>query len=1073
MSIPRSAVKHPITATMLFVALSVGGIISLTSIGMELFPDINLPTVLVYAVSPGVGPLDVEAKITKPLETSLAGLAGVQNIASESVENASITTIGFADGTDLDRVVPDVRERVNDAEDDFPEGTQKAMIFKYNPSILPSLRINVYASTAGIDIRRLVEEEVVPAVERVPGVARATVFGGRTSAVMVRVNLDSISKLEIPLTQILRVFQGENVSLPGGSIELQDRFLVLRTAGEFSSVDDIGYVLIGYRNNVPVFLRDVAQIALDFLPQTQFVRTDGVEGVRLAINKQAGYNTVSVNDGVLDKIEQLKTTLPPSIKFTIQENQATSVRSSIGGVTGAAWQGGLLAIFVLMLFLRNVRSTIIISSVIPLSIIATFSLVKLAGMTLNITSLLGITLAVGMFVDNAIVVLESIYRKQLQGLDPVEAAVAGTEEVAKAITASTLTTLAVFVPMLFVQGLAGLLFRDLSLTISFSLAVSLAAALVIIPVFCSKFLRLSNVRIAAGQTDGSNGHHELSLADVEVHTRSRIINRLTGAIQQGLRALDDGYERALSWCISHAPTVIISSVVLLVVSIGSILLLGMEFLPEADEGRFAMEIETRAGSPYRYTTDTVMQIEQVIRDIGGEDIYTMSSSVGDGGSNMARVSVVLVPKEQRTRRIWEYVKLVDEAIAKGVLDVRHSITIEGMSSLASSTSGEQSPIVIQVSGDDLEAMHAYALRIQDAARSTPGTRSVRIDYTVGKPEVRITVKRQEALSLGLSPLEVAATIRTAYNGSAVSRFRAGENDYDVQLILREQDRDSLQSLTSMFFVNPAGTKIPLENLATITEAKGPVAIRREGRVRVMSVLASLTGDRALSDVVDDMKRGIEGLGAAPPGIELTYKGAKSEMDSSFRSLLLALALAVMLVYMVMASQFESLVDPLLIMFSVPFAIIGLTGMLLITNTTFNLLAFVGAILLVGIVVNNGIVLIDFMETLRKRGVPLRDAIIQGGRTRLKPVLMTTLTTIFGMTPMAIGIGTGSELQLPLGRAVVGGLATSTLITLVLIPTIFWVVETKIRPRFSRMSVSGTSISRTSKERVHERVQSNT
>lgn len=1049
MSIPRLAVRHPITSAMLFVALVVAGVIALTGIGMELFPDISLPTVVIFTASPGVGPLDIEDKIARPLERSLSGLAGVENIASESLESASITIVGFSDDTDLDKMVPDVRERVNDAEGDFPEGTQKPMIFRYNPSVLPTLWINIYASTAGIDIRRLVETEVVPAVERVPGVARATVFGGRNSAVVIAVNLDSIGRLEIPLTQVLQVFQAENVSLPGGSIELEDRSLILRTTGEFESLDDIGYVLVGYKGNVPVFLRDVADIRLGDLPQTEFVRTDGGEGIRLAISKQGGHNTVDVNDGVLERLEELRSTLPPSIRFTIQENQATSVRSSIGGVTDAAWQGGLLAVLVLLFFLRNTRSTLIISTTIPLSIVATFSLVQLAGMTLNITSLLGITLAVGMFVDNAIVVLESIYRKQLQGLDPMEAAVQGAEEVGTAITASTLTTVAVFVPMLFVKGLAGLLFRDLSLTISFSLVVSLAAALVVIPVLCSRLLRLTNVQLSVSRRGSGDGHHELSLADVEVHTRSRLLNRVGAVIQRMLQGLDEVYERVLSWAIAHVGLVFGTSLLLLISSVGSIFLLGMEFLPEADEGRFAVSLETRAGSPYTHTTEKVVQVENLIRELGGDDVYTMASTVGDGGANFAEIHVVLVPKEERKQRIWVYVNQIDSAIGERVLDVRHTIAIQGMSSLAATASGGSSPIQVQLWGDDLEALHATGLGVLNVVKRTPGTRSAYLDYTVGKPEVRIAVKRQEALSLGLTPMEIAATIRTAYNGTTVSRFRAGEDTYDVQVILRGEDRSTLESLSSLFFVNRAGARIPLENVATVQEARGPVSVKRENRTRIMTVQASLTGERALSEVVGEIQRTVTSDVPVPPGIELSYEGAKSEMDSSFRSLIFALGLAVLLVYMVMASQFESLIHPLLIMASVPFAIVGLTGMLLLTNTTFNLLAFVGAILLVGIVVNNGIVLIDYMQTLRKRGVPLRDAVIQGGRTRLKPVLMTTLTTIFGMLPMAIGIGTGSELQVPLGRAVVGGLTTSTLITLVLIPTLYWVTETRIRPLLIR------------------------
>ncbi len=1047
MSIPRFAVKHPVTATIVFAGLFVFGIMSLTMVGQELFPDIALPTAVVYTISPGVGPTDVEATISRPIETSVAGLTGVEQITSRSEESLSFVTVAFGSGTDIDMAVTEIRERLYDVEDGFPDGTRKPLIFKFSPTMLPSLIMNVYTETDGIDIRRLIVNEVVPELERILGVAQAAVFGGRTSAVMVRVNLDTMIALEIPMTQIMQVFEAENVSYPGGSLDLEDRHVVMRTIGEFESIEDIATVLIGYRGAVPIYLGDVAEITLDFLPQSEFVRTSGRGGVRLAINKQPGYNTVDVNDAVLMRLESLTGRLPPSIRFEVHENQADGVRNAIGGVATAAWQGGLLAILVLLVFLRNVRSTVIVSTVIPLSIIATFSLINLAGMTLNITSLLGITLAVGMFVDNAVVVLESVYRKHLAGVEPEQAAIEGAEEVATAITASTLTTVSVFLPVMFVEGLAGLMFVDLSLTIGFSLGVSLFAALALIPVLCARFLRLGRVKILRDVVAGA--HHEVSLADVEIETESRILRRVSETIQHGLRRLDEMYERAIGWALDHVVIVIGAAVVLLVLSVSSILLLGMEFIPETDEGRFSIALETRVGAPYRVTTDKVVQVERIVREIAGQSIATMSSRIGDGGSNFGEIGVVLVGKENRDAGVWDIVNAIDREIPRRVLDVRHSIRIDGMAALASFAQGGGAPISIEVAGDDLDRMYRYAQTVEQIVVETPGTRSVRIDYAAGKPELQIRVNRNEAMSLGLSPLEIAGTIRTAYRGSAVSRFRQGADEYDVMLVLRDEDRLDLDRLASMFFVNRAGTKIPIENVATIDEALGPISITRDNRTRVIRVLGELSGERALNAVTTEIEARVSAAGGAPPGLEVSFTGARSQMDESFEGLFFALLIAAMLVYMVMASQFESFTSPLIIMFSIPFSIIGLVAALLATNTTFNLLAFVGAILLVGLVVNNAIVLIDYINTLRKRGLPLRDAIIQAGRTRLKPILMTTTTTVLGLLPMAIGIGTGSELQAPLGRAVVGGLTTSTLITLVLIPTLYWVVHSAIARRGAR------------------------
>jgi len=1044
-SISRLAVKHPVTSTMVFAAFFILGIISLGRIGQELFPNVEFPTLVVITPSAGVGPREIESTITIPIEGAVAAVSGIETISSTSLDSVSQMVLGFASGTNLDVAVNDIREALNEIEGDFPSGTERGRIFRFSASQLPSLRLNLYARTEGIDLRRLTEDTIVPRLERIPGVAQANVFGGREEAVLVELNLDSINKLRIPITSVMQVFQGENISLPGGTIRLADQNLVLRTLGEFSDVEDVGNILLGYRDDVPIFLSDVATIDLGYLDQEEFVRTQEYEGIRLAIQKQSGYNTVQVNEAVLAELENLRPSLPPSLQIEIQEDQAVQVRASIGGVAASAWQGGLLAILVLLFFLRNLRSTVIVSAVIPISIIATFSLIDFGGMTLNITSLMGITLAVGMFVDNAIVVLESIYRKQLVGLDPETAAIEGSEEVSKAITASTLTTVAVFLPMLFVDGVAGALFQDLSLTISFSLGVSLIAALALIPVLCAKFLRVEAVP-AEVRRRIEEENHELSLADVEVHSKSKFLNGIALGIQHVLQRMDDGYEKAITWSLRHSRWVVLSAIFLLVLSVSSVLLLGMEFLPEADEGAFSIRIETRVGAPYAETGERVTEIESIIRDIAGSTIATMASRVGEGGSNYGNIEVRLVEKDDRDKSIWDITNEVLRRVRNEVVDIRSTLTIEGMSALASTAGGDSTPIVVRLTGDDIDALYTYGKRIESRMELIPGIQSPRVDYSYGKPELQFQIRRREAVSLGLTPLEIAGTIRTAYNGYTASTFSFEGNDYDIVILLRPEDRNSIERIRELTFTNPAGMQIPLENLVDIVEAEGPLSITRLNRERYIDVKAGTTGERALNRIVEDLEREIADLGPPPPGSDLSIEGASAEMAESFESLFFALALAVALVYMVMASQFESFLNPFIVMFSVPFAVIGLVASLLITNTTFNILSFTGAILLVGIVVNNAIVLVDYIVTLRQRGEPLESAIIKGGRTRLKPILMTTVTTILGLIPMALGYGIGAELRAPMARAVVGGLATSTLITLILIPTVYWILESKVKGR---------------------------
>jgi len=1050
MNLTETSVRHPVTTTMVFAALFLLGAISLSRLGLELFPDITFPSAVVFTLYPGVGPREVESSVTEPLETAVTTLNGVKNVSSTSSEGVSLVVINFDWGTGMDDIVSEIREKIVLIQEDFPEGVEQPRIVRFNPEQLPTLILNISARSRGMDIRKLVEDDVMPEIERLDGVATVELFGGSETAVICEMDLDALGKLRIPISQILAAFQGENINLPGGAIDLQRRHLVVRTLGEFESLEDIENVLLAYRGEVPIYVRDVASVRRGELPRRQFLRSGGYGGVQIMIRKQPGSNTVEVNRRVKEEVARLRKRLPPSLIVEVESDQSVSVLESIGGVGQAAWQGGLLAILVLLLFLRNFRSTAIISVAIPVSVIATFSLMYFAGITMNILSLLGITVGIGMFVDNGIVVLESTFRKQLHGVGVEESAVEGAGEVSRAITAATLTTVAVFLPLVFVEGLAGLLFRDLAYTISFALLISLFMAFTLIPVLCSRFLRLHGAaRVAEAGSREAGREEDVSLADVELVTGIGVFDRASRGIQKALRWMDDSYERVIAWALHHGVPIMAAAVILLALSVGSIFLLGMEFLPEADEGQFSISLETKVGTSYEDTEAKVVEAEEIILREMGDAVVSLSSAVGIGGklmglsatgSHLAVISVRLVSKDQRSESIWKLVSRVSRAMRKQITDLKMRIQIEGMSSTASLATGELDALVVEILGDDLAETEAYARRVADAMKAVPGTRDVQVDFKSGNPEIQLRVKRREAASLGLSSREIAVTIRTAYRGSTVSRYQTDGGDYDVVVLLAEEDRNSLERMKNLFFFTPAGAAVPLENVVDITEERGPLAIQRKNRTRVIQVVGALTGERALSRVMADIRRRVGTLGTPPPGIRIEYAGAESQRSESFGSLGLALILAVVLVYMVMASQFESFLHPLIVMFSVPFAIVGLVAMLLVSNTTFSMVAFIGGIMLVGIVVNNAIVLIDYTNLLRKRGMELRRAIVQAGKTRLKPILMTTFTTIFALLPASLGCGTGAELRAPIGRAVVGGLLTSTLVTLVLIPTLYWLVE---------------------------------
>jgi HAE1 family hydrophobic/amphiphilic exporter-1 len=1059
MKLPDLSVKHPVTTTMVFLALLILGLVSLSQLGLELLPDISFPTAVVFTRYAGVGPEEIESSLTEPIEDAVSTLNGVERISSVSSEGVSMVVINFTWRTNMDTIVSEIREKVTAIEDDLPATAERPSIVRFNPEFLPSIVLNVSSPTAGLDLRRLAEQSIVPQLEKIEGVATVQVFGGKIAAVTCTLDLNSIRKLDIPILNILRAFEGENVNLPAGSISVGDRYIVLRALGEFSSLRDIENVLIGYRETVPIYLKDVAEVDIGHLPREQFFRTESGEGVQLAVRKQPGHNTVDINREVKEQVRRLQQKLPPSVEVKIQSDQSTQILNSIGSVARAAWQGGLLAVLVLLFFLRSIPSTLIISIAIPVSVVATFSLMNFAGISMNIVSLMGITLGVGMFVDNSIVVLESNFRKTLAGMSPREAAVAGTSEVGTAISASTLTTLVVFFPLVFVRDFAGLIFQDLAYTVAFALFISLVMALTLVPVLCSRFLKLPEthrVRNGAAAADPQQFLDlDVSLADIEVHTGNRVIDGITGRIQIWLRRLDELYERAIGWALQHTTAVILSSVFLLLISLASLSLLGMEFMPESDEGQFAISMETRVGSSFEKTEEKVLEAERIIRDLADEELTSISTSIGRGGtmqgaaetgSHLSVLEIRLVDKDRRGRTVWRMIDELSKRLSRGVMDSRFRFSLQGVGALATTVTGDSEPIVVGISGEDLVQSYAYAKRIAGRMKQVPGVRDVELSYKTGKPELQFRIKREEAAGLGLSPLEIAATLRTAYKGSKVSTFRGLEDKYDVYVILKEGDRNSLQGVQKLFFVSPLGEMIPLENVVEVVQGSGPLTIERENRTRIIEVSGALTGERPLNRVMEELQEAVSGLGPVPPGLELSYAGSYQQMQESFRSLFFVLILAVALVYMVLASQFESLLHPLIIMFSVPFCIIGLVGALVVTGTTFSLMSFIGAILLVGIVVNNAIVLIDYMNRLQARGLSVREAIIRGGKTRLKPILMTSFTTIFGLLPMAIGVGAGSELRAPLGRAVVGGLLTSSFVTLILIPTIYWLVESRIRKR---------------------------
>lgn len=1063
MKITRIAIRRPITTIMLFITLFVLGLVSINRLNKEMFPNVNVPAVAIVTTYPGAGPLEVEEGVTKIIEDAASSLGGVTSIKSTSSESVSAVTVRFEWDIDMDTIIPKVREKLNEAAYLLPDKVNPPTIFRFNPEMLPALEINIYSNVSSENLRLLAEEEIIPVIEQVEGVSDVDLYGGKEEAVLIECSLDNLSKSNLPILQILQVFQGENINLPGGSITDGEERLVLRTLGKFDSLQEMRSLIVGYHQDKPIYLENIAEISIGFLPQEEFLRVRDEEGISISVRKQPGKNTVTMNEKILKRLHRLEKNFPSTVSIEVQQNQAEGVNNAIKGVTDAAWMGGLLAVAVLFLFLGTVTSTLIISVVIPVSVVASFSFMYISGVSINITSLMGLTLAVGMFVDNAIVVLESIHRKAETLNDSSEAASLGTEEVGMAVFASTITTLSVFLPMLLVSGLSGLIVRDIALTITFSLLISLFAAFTLTPMLSARLKKgFPKPEEGPGSTSPS---HSLSHSASRQKGRNNILSTIIGLLNGWKKALARlqnqalrRYKRALLWTFHHTIWVILVALLLLGVSVGSVFLLGMEFLPETDEGTFAVSYKTKPGSSYGHTEDKILIAEKIILDICGEDLRTMSTRIGSSDSASAfsssashrgETSVLLVEKTKRKRGIKEIISEVDARLRDTLRDTDISIKQESLSSLGAMASGESSPIVLTVRGTDLDTMRAYGRDLKKSLSQIRGTRNARLSTEDTLPEMRFTVQKKAAAALGISPAEIGSTIRTAYRGTEVTTFTRRDKEYDVVLMLNEEDRNSISKITQLSFATPRGVRIPLENVVSLDRSRTPGTIERMDRSRVVKVLADLSGDVPLSKVMEEVRSMQEG-NPPPQGIEVSFDGAEQEMTDSFKSLTLALLLAVFLVYAVMASQFESLLHPLIVMSSVPFAATGMIGALLFTGTTFNMLSLVGTILLVGLVVNNAIVLIDYINQCRKKGMALKKAVVLGGMTRLRPILMTTLTTMLGLLPLALGIGSGSELQSPMGKAVLGGLAASTAVTLFFIPALYYGIEKRlVHPRALR------------------------
>jgi HAE1 family hydrophobic/amphiphilic exporter-1 len=1021
MKLPEIAVKRPVFIMMLFAAITLLGGVAFTELNLGLLPDIDPPAVSVITPYPGASATDVESEVTKHMEDQLSTTSNLVRLESVSKDNISIITCIFDWSADLGVAVNDIREKIDLARPDIAEGAKNPFIFKFSSSMAPVLVLTVTARESSPDLFRIIDKQIADPLKRVAGVGAILYEGGIERQINIHFDREALEAYNISVQQIRNVLASENLNVPVGTIKSGREELQVRVAGRYRSSEEMGATVIGSKGDAFIRLRDVAKISDTHEEPVQWGWGSGIPGMVLIIQKQSGANTVHVINAVKERLKTLKTEIPVDMEIHKVLDNSDHIYAMIRNLTNAAISGGVLVVMICFLFLRRLRPSLVVTMAIPFSIVAAFVGLFVMGYTINVISMMSLVIAAGMVVDNAIVVLENVVRHVDEGSPADQAAVNGASEVGMAVAASTLTTAAVFVPLLFVKGIAGIIFGQLAFVILITISASLFISLTLTPMACSRLLRAKN----------------------EVTP-----NPLFLLGEWLLAAIERFYAWSLERSLQHRVIALLCIIMTFLGSMGLVQLVGTEFLPEVDSAEIEIVVGLPEGTRGEVTAKTIEKILAIFQEVpeveasyalAGQSKKGMLSALGfSEGTNRGRVGARLVPKEERTRSAKEVAASIRPQV-QAIPEIE-TISVRAIGAIQKLFFGGGRPINIEVLGHDIEITDKIAEKIRGIVETTPGAADVSVSRKKPRPEIQVRLDRDKAASLGLNVALVADSLRTSYYGYDETKFREAGDDFDIELRLNQDQRENIREIGETPLATLTGQTVKLRNVAVIQQTFGPVEIERKNRVRVTRIMGGIQG-RVLGDVVRDIKADLASI-ELPPGVEIEWGGEVEEQRKAFRDLVLLLILGIILVYMIMASQFENFIDPFVIMFSVPFAFVGVIWAFVLTATPLNLMSFIGVIMLMGIVVNNAIVLVDYVRQLRQRGMPLLEAIISGGRTRLRPVLMTSLTTIFGMLPLAFSKGEGSEVWNALGITVIGGLLVSGTVTLVLVPIIYSLVHSR-------------------------------
>ena len=1007
MKISEVAISRPVFASMAILALVVFGVTSYGTIGVDLYPDVEIPIVTVTVPYEGADPETVEIDVTDVIEESVNTISGIKTLRSESIEGLSQVFIEFELEEDVDLVSQDVRDKVAKIRGDLPLEIESPIIEKFDVNSSPILSIVVSGPASIRELTEYADDVVKPQLEGAPGVGNIRLVGGRKREIRVWLHADMLQAYGLSPEDITDTLTKENIEPPGGRVQTDAREIIVKTKGKIERVEEFEDLIVAVRRGVPIRLGQLATVEDGLEDARSLARLNGQRAVSLLVRRQSGENLLEVAVAVKQRLDELRGRIPQGYALIVAEDLSVFVEESISEAQGELIRGGTLAVLVILLFLRSFRGSFVAAVTIPTTIISTFTFMMAMGFTINMMSLLALTISVGMIIDDSIVVLENSYRHMEEGMPRMQAALAGISEIGFAVIATSLAIVAVFIPVAFMEGIVGKFFYEFGWTVTFAVVVSTFIAVTLSPMLCSRVLKVNT-------------------------THGRLFN----LIERVLERIESGYRWTLQTALNHRLLVVLGAFAVFVGSLFIAGFLGGEFAPAADEGQFYIRVQTPIGTSLDGSSGVLTEIERRVSKLPCvTDTFTTIGSGVEERVNVATMLTNLVPKHQRRLSQADVMALARTALA----DLDHlEISVE-MVPRISGGGFRSAPLQYSLRGPEFDELVQLSETIMAEAAKVPGIVDLNSSFDSGKPEVSIQLDRKKAQDLGISTEDVGKAVHTLIGGRKAGTFEEGGETYDVRVRLVEEDRDRPEAILGVPVRSSRGNMVELRNFVRIEETTGPVQIDREDRSRQITVFGNLDESKKLQAALNDIAA-IEKKVGFPPGVTSKVTGEGQMMAESNASIYFSLGLAVVLIYMVLAAQFESLVHPFTVMLSLPLSIVGALGLLALTGRTLNIFSMIGMIMLMGLVTKNAILLIDYTNLLRRRGLSTKDAILQAGPVRLRPILMTATSTIAGMIPVAIGTGSGAETRAPMGTAIVGGMVTSTILTLVVIPVVYSLID---------------------------------